>query len=234
MNELWKNMKTFFTEKQVDVVVIGTGAGGAPALARLAGANLSVVAIEAGERFDPYADFANDERSQAKLFWTHERLSFGENPLSFGSNNSGKGVGGSTVHFTAYTPRPDERSLRLRKNSGKGRDWPLEFSDLVPYFEEIETFLGVSGPETYPWDPGRRFSYPLPPLPLNAPAKIMASACAKLGMRTAPAANAALSAPYFQDGVGMRPACTNRGYCQVGCNIGAKSSMDVTYIRVKL
>jgi choline dehydrogenase-like flavoprotein len=58
----------------------------------------------------------------------------------------------------------------------------------------------------------------------------MERGCKELGIKTSPAANAALSTPYYQEGVGMRPACTNRGFCQAGCNIGAKASMDVTYI----
>ena len=58
----------------------------------------------------------------------------------------------------------------------------------------------------------------------------MRRGCDALGIRTSPAANAALSGSYYQDGVGWRPACTNRGFCQAGCSTGAKASMDVTFI----
>ena len=214
----------------VDAVVVGTGAGGAPLLARLAGAGLDVVALEAGRAWDPARDFATDEAAQAELFWTDERLSAGEDPLAFGNNNSGTGVGGSTLHYTAYTPRARPDDLRLRTEFGVGEDWPLAFEDLEPYYDELERFLGVSGPKTYPWGPARRSAYPLPPLPLNGAAQLMERACERLGIRTAPAANAALSAPYFQEGVGWRPACTNRGFCQAGCSTSAKASMDVTFI----
>ena len=60
----------------------------------------------------------------------------------------------------------------------------------------------------------------------------MQRGCEALGIRTSPAANAALSAPYFQAGVGWRAACTNRGFCQAGCSVGAKASMDVTFLPV--
>jgi hypothetical protein len=43
---------------EVDCLVIGTGAGGAPLLARLAMAGLNVVALEAGPWHDPKTDFA--------------------------------------------------------------------------------------------------------------------------------------------------------------------------------
>ena len=218
----------------MDAVVIGTGAGGGPLLARLAQAGLKVVALEAGKFWNPAQDFATDERAQNKLFWTDERLSAGGDPLAFGSNNSGIGVGGSTLHFTAYTPRPQPDDFRLRTEFGVGADWPLAYADLEPYFDELETLLGVSGPSPYPWGPPRRRGYPLAPLPLNSAAQLMQRACAKLGIRTSPAANAALSAPYDQPGVGRRPACTNRGFCQAGCSVGAKASVDVTFIPMAL
>ena len=46
-------------------------------------------------------------------------------------------------------------------------DWPLSYAELKPYYEEVERFLGVSGPDEYIWEPGRK--YPLGPVPLNAP-----------------------------------------------------------------
>ena len=215
---------------EVDAVVIGTGAGGAPLLARLAAAGLKVVALEAGPQLNPARDFATDERSQDKLFWNDERLSAGADPLAFGSNNSGTGVGGSTLHYTAYTPRAQPDDLRLHSEFGVGCDWPLSYADLEPYYDELESFLGISGPSNYPWGPPRKTSYPLAPLPLNGAAQLMQRGCEQLGIKTSPAANAALSARYFQDDIGWRNACTNRGFCQAGCTTGAKASMDVTFI----
>ena len=223
-------MTTYSTDETVDAVVVGLGAGGAPLLSRLARAGLSVVALEAGPWYNPAKDFATDEKAQEKLFWNDERLSAGGSPMGFGSNNSGTGVGGSTLHFTAYTPRPQPDDLRLRTEFGVGEDWPLSYADLAPYYDEVEWTIGVSGPSPYPWGPARARGYPLPPLPLNGAAQLMARACARVGIRTSPAANAALSEPYAVEGIGPRGACTNRGFCQAGCNNGAKGSMDVTYV----
>ena len=217
----------------VDAVVIGTGAGGAPLFSRLASAGLKVVALEAGCHWNPSENFATDEQEQNKLFWMDERLSGGGNPIGFGKNNSGIGVGGSTLHYTAYTPRAQPDDFRIHSEFGVGADWPIGYDDLAPYYDEIEAFLGVSGPSNYPWGPPRP-TYPLAPLSLNAAAQIMDRACAQLGIRTSPAPNAALSAPRFQPGYGWRPACTNRGFCQAGCSTGAKASMDVTYIPLAL
>lgn len=223
-------MRRYALHEAVDAVVVGTGAGGAPLLARLAAAGLRVVALEAGPHWAPARDFATDERAQDKLYWRDERLSAGGDPIQFGRNNSGTGVGGSTLHYTGYVPRPHPDDFRLRTDFGVGVDWPLGYEDLEPYFDEIERFLGVSGPSPYPWGPPRRMPYPLAPLPLNGAAQLMQRGCETLGIRTAPAANAALSGSYYQEGVGWRPACVNRGFCEAGCNTGAKASMDVTYV----
>jgi choline dehydrogenase-like flavoprotein len=225
--------RRYSTNEVVDVVVIGTGAGGSPVMARLAEAGLSVVALEAGKWWkNPADDFATDEVDAAKLYWLGERLSGGETPTSFGSNNSGTGVGGSTLHWGAFVPRADPRDLAIRSEFGVGRDWPIASEELKPYYEEVERFIGVSGPVAYPWDPSRR--YPLGPVPLNAPAEAMQKGCERVGVRTSCAPVAALSHNYSQPEYGERAACVNRGYCHQGCRNGAKASMDVTYIPAAL
>ena len=229
-----ESMRRYAPDEVVDAVVIGTGAGGAPLLARLAAAGLKVVALEAGRNWMPGEQFATDEIDAAKLYWMGERLSAGDTPTTFGANNSGTGVGGSTLHWGAYVPRADPRDLTIRTEFGVGTDWPLAYGDLLPHYEELERFLGVSGPTSYPWEPSR--SYPLPPVPLNAPAEAMQRGCAAIGVRTSEAPVAALSHDYAiagsatEPGYALRHACVNRGYCHQGCRNGAKASMDVTYL----
>ncbi len=223
-----KQMKAFSTDDVVDVVVIGTGAGGAPVMATLAEAGLSVVALEAGRWWDPGAEYAADETQMSELYWLSERLSAGKTPTAFGGNNSGTGVGGSMLHWGAYVPRADERDLKLKSDSGKGENFPLDYADLKPFYEEVEGFLGVAGPADYPWDPSRR--YPLPPIEQNAPGLMMQKGFAAMGVTTAPAPIAAVSRTFAQPGYGDRPACVGCGFCHQGCVYGAKASMDVTYL----
>ena len=215
------------TTDVVDVVVVGTGAGGAPLLAKLAAAGLSVVALEAGGNRDARA-FTPDEVAAADLYWLDERLSAGATRQVFGANNSGIGVGGSTLHWGAFVPRADPRDLRLRSEQGVGEDWPLTYDDLLPYYREVETFVGISGPAAYPWEPARR--YPLPPVPRNAPAQAMARGCAALGIQATDAPAAVVSRDFQQSERLRRQACVNCGACHQGCRIGAKVSMDVTYL----
>ena len=210
----------------VDAVVVGTGAGGSPLLARLARAGLRVVALEAGRNWNP-EDFVADEVA-ADIYWLGERLSAGRTAQAFGANNSGAGVGGSTLHWGAYAPRADPRDLRLHTEQGVGADWPFGWEELRPYYESVEAFIGVSGPQPYPWDPTRR--YALPPVARNAPAQMMAAGCDALGVRVSDGPVAVVSRDFEQPGHGQRHACINCGYCHQGCRIGAKTSMDVTYL----
>jgi choline dehydrogenase-like flavoprotein len=232
MNELGRlrqAMRTFQDDEAVDAVVIGTGAGGAPILAKLAAAGLNVVALEAGPWWQaPSEDFATDELAAAKLYWLDERLSSGGTPEAFGANNSGTGVGGSTLHWGAFVPRADARDLRIKTDFGVGADWPLTYSDLLPHYEAVERFLGVSGPTHYPWDPTRH--YPTGPVPINGPGQLMQRGFDALGLRTCAAPIAALSEEYARPEYGHRSACVNRGFCHQGCRNGAKASMDVTYL----
>ena len=211
----------------VDAVVIGTGAGGAPLLARLASAGLSVVALEAGRNSTP-EEFPADEIAAAGIYWLNERLSAGETPNVFGANNSGMGVGGSTLHWGAFCPRADPRDLQIRTEFGLSADWPIAYDELVPFYEQVEAFIGVSGPNSYPWDAARR--YPLPPVARNAPAELMQMACMALGIASTDAPVAVASRNFVQSGGSVRPACINCGACHQGCRIGAKTSMDVTYL----
>lgn len=228
-----ESARSFGHDEPVDAVVIGTGPGGAPLMARLAAAGLRVVALEAGKLWNPRQNFATDEAGQGGLFWTDERISGGSNPIAFGRNNSGYGAGGGSLHYTAYLPRPHSGDFRLNRDFGVGVDWPLGYDELAPYFDAVERTLGVSGPTPYPWSE-HGHGYRLPPLPLNGAGELMARGCATLGIRTAAAPNAALSRPYHVPGIGWRRACTNRGFCQAGCSTGAKGSMDVTYIPLAL
>ena len=220
-------MRRYDERETVDAVVIGTGAGGAPLLAALAARGLKVVALEAGPNWSP-GEHTPDETEGTDINWMEERLSGGATPTAFGPNNSGTGVGGSTLHWGAFTPRPDPRDLQLQTLTGMGHDWPISHAELTSYIERVERFIGVSGPAHYPWDPERR--YPLPPAKRNASADMMARGCEALGVRTADAPAALVSRDWQQEGGGLRQACVNCGSCHQGCRNASKASMDTTYL----
>lgn len=220
-------MRTYSDDEVVDAVVVGTGAGGAPLLAQLARRGLRVVALEAGANGTP-DDHTPDELSAVDINWMQERLSGGSTPTAFGPNNSGRGVGGSTLHWGAFTPRPDARDLQLRSSTGCGADWVVGHDELTSYLERVEADIGVSGPGHYPWDPQRR--YLLPPAARNASAELMLRGCSALGLRATDAPAAVLTRDRQQPDHGLRQACVGCGACHQGCRNTAKASMDTTYL----
>lgn len=220
-------MRTYASDEVVDVVVVGTGAGGAPLLARLAERGLRVVALEAGPNLDP-DDFTNDEVEAPRINWMSERLSGGDAPTAFGPNNSGWGVGGGTLHWGAFTPRPDVRDMQLFTESGAGSDWPVDHAELTRYIVEVERTIGVSGPTPYPWDPGRQ--YLQPPVGRNASADLMAIGCERLGINATDAPAAILSRDRDQPHHGRRLASQNLGSIHQGERYGTKATTAITYL----
>lgn len=220
--------RRYGTDEVVDVVVVGTGAGGAPLLASLARRGLSVVALEAGRNTEPGDHVPDEVAAPADVNWMDERISGGGAPTAFGPNNSGTGVGGSTLHWGAFTPRPTDHDLRLRSESGRGEDWPIEHAELTEWIEQVEHDVGVAGPEHYPWDWSRR--YRMRPPARNASSDMMMRGAEALGITAADAPVALTTQDRHQEHHGLRQACVSCGSCHQGCRNGSKVSMDTTYL----
>ncbi|MGH6913952.1 MAG: GMC family oxidoreductase, partial [Geminicoccales bacterium] len=153
-----------------------------------------------------------------------ERICDGENPLKLGSNNSGRSVGGSTVHFAMVSlrMRPDAFSTRTRL--GYGADWPLDWREMWRYYAEVEQALKVAGPVRYPWGP-KRPRYPYRPHELNAAALVLAQGAEAMGIKWSETPLATVSAPR-----GASPPCVYRGFCIAGCSTNAKQSALIVWI----
>jgi choline dehydrogenase-like flavoprotein len=220
----WVPMREYSPDEPVDFVIVGTGAGGGTLACRLAEHGFSVVALDAGPYWRPLEDFASDEQQQEKLYWTDERIVDGENPIQLGANNSGKSVGGSTVHFAMVSLRFRPEWFKARSALGYGADWPLDWREMWKYYTEVENALTISGPVSYPWGP-KRPRYPYRPHELNAAALALAESAEALGIAWTPTPLATLSAPR-----GLAHPCVYRGMCVIGCSTNAKQSVLVTWL----
>ncbi|GED61303.1 GMC family oxidoreductase [Brevibacillus formosus] len=208
-----------------DVCIVGAGAAGGVLAYELAKAGLRVVVLEAGPFWDPQHDFASDELSMRRLAWQETRLVAGKDPLRLGHNNSGRGIGGGTVHFTGVFLRFHESDFKTKTVDGVGEDWPITYQDLAPYYDKIEREIAVSGPNHFPWG-SFQGPYPYPVRePISANAQLFREGCEKLGIESVVAPLAILSAPF--DG---RPPCINRGFCNQGCMPNAKYSGLIHHI----
>jgi choline dehydrogenase-like flavoprotein len=218
----WAPMREYADAEAVDFAIVGTGAGGGTLACKLAEYGFSVVAFDAGPYWRPLEDFASDEQHQAKLYWTDERIVDGDNPLQLGANNSGKSVGGSTVHFAMVSLRFRPEWFKARTKLGYGADWPLDWREMWRYYAEVEQALKISGPVNYPWGP-KRPRYPYRPHELNAAALVLAEGCEALGIDWTETPLATVSAPR-----GQSPPCVYRGMCVIGCSTNAKQSILIT------
>lgn len=118
-----------------DVVVVGTGAGGAAATWELAQRGLSVVAIERGSWLRPADMTQREEQMMPRIFAESGARSTLDTNITV---LQGQGVGGSTLHNTNLCKRLP-RAIVDRWAAEHGVTLP----DLDADFDVIESLLGV-------------------------------------------------------------------------------------------
>ncbi|MBF6611494.1 MAG: GMC family oxidoreductase, partial [Chloroflexi bacterium] len=218
------DMREYPPGEEVDFCIVGTGAGGGVLAQRLARYGFSVVALDAGEWHDTENDMVSDEAGSARLYWNDLRITGGTEPLELGANNSGRGVGGSTIHYAGFCPRFHPSDFRVKAQDGVAADWPISYEDLEPYYEQMEREYPVSGPAYYPW--GKPHSYPYAPLQAGTAGGQLIEGCKRLGIPVVAGGPVAIPAGR----TGKRPHCIMRGFCLLGCKVGAKSSIMISHI----
>jgi choline dehydrogenase-like flavoprotein len=216
-------MKHYDPDEEVDVCIVGVGSAGGVLLQRLARAGARVVGIEAGPFWDTERDWVSDEAGSHKLYWNDLRITGGNDPITLGSNNSGKGVGGGSVHWASFTPRLHPSDFRVLATDGVGANWPISYEDLLPYYELLEKEIPVSGPYI-PW--GDPHSYIYGPHPVGGVGAVLVKGCARLGIPVAAGGPIAILAGSHSD----RPHCIYRGFCLQGCKVGAKQSTLISHV----
>ncbi|HEU5418427.1 MAG TPA: GMC family oxidoreductase [Streptosporangiaceae bacterium] len=221
-HRLRADMRRFADSDELDLVVVGCGAGGATLTQRLARRGWRVAALDAGPFWDPDADWVSDEAGSHHLYWTEPRVIDGTDPVPLGSNNSGRGVGGSMIHYAGYTPRLHPSDFRTLSADGVGADWPLSYADLEPYYRDIEAELPVAG-DRWPW--GHPHTYPHRPHRVGGNGEVFLRGARALGIQ-ARVGPVAIPNGRF----GNRPHCIYRGFCLQGCKVNAKASPLITHV----
>ncbi len=217
-------MRQYRPNEEVDFCIVGVGSAGGVLVQRLARAGFRVVGIEAGPFWDTERDWVSDEAGSYHLYWNELRITGGEDPITLGANNSGRGVGGGSVHWAGFTPRFHPSDFRVYSQDGVGVDWPIAYEDLKPYYELLEKEIPVAGPAYYPW--GDPHGYTYGPHPMGGVGDVLIKGCTNLGIPVSIGGPVAITSGSHAD----RPHCIYRGFCIQGCKVGAKQSTLVSHV----
>ncbi len=128
-----------------DVVVIGSGAGGATLAQRLAPTGKSILILERGEHlpreaenWSPKAVFIQ-RRYRTQEHW-YDRAGHPFLPMTH------YWVGGNTTFYGAALMRLRARDFEeVRHAGGVSPAWPIRLADLAPYYDEAERLWRVHG-----------------------------------------------------------------------------------------
>lgn len=229
-------------KQEYDICIIGSGAGAGPIAFELSKAGYSVIILEKGPWIKT-EQFTKDEivagrkevyESQTSkepqiIEWKNkngefERKSNKEEGMSFWNGNC---VGGSSNFMSGYFHRMKPNDFRLLSIYGEIKDanivdWPINYSDMEPYYDKVEKIIGISGKVVNHkhLEPRSSSDFPYPPLQTNMISEMIDNAAQELNIETIPLPRAILSRPKDK-----RNACYYSNYCgSYGCSSDAKGS----------
>ncbi|MGE5083698.1 MAG: GMC oxidoreductase [Acidobacteriota bacterium] len=224
-----------------DVLVIGSGASGGWVAKEVAERGLRVLMLEAGPPRVPTRDFTEHVwpyqlkfrgfGDQRRLLQTQpvQRLCYAcdeyshqffvndlEHPYTFPVDKPfmwirGRQVGGKTFCWARESYRFSDNEFKAASRDGYGEDWPISYKELEPYYDRVESYIGVSGSrEGLSQMPDGQF---LPPMELSCGGVLAKKVIEeKFGWRVMPDRVANLTVEYRG-----RPACHYCDQCQRGC-----------------
>ena len=208
------------TQRNWDVIVVGSGFGGSVSALRLAEKGYSVLVLEKGKRYHTN-DFPTTNWNLRKFFWMPRLFLYGIQCMTLLRNVfvlHGAGVGGgSLVYANTLLIPPDEA---FENENWPGSGWKIK---LAPYYEKAKKMLGA-----------------VPALYEAETDKLLRECATDLGRGNTyhkvdvgvyfgkPGETA--EDPFF-NGLGPeRTGCTHCGGCMVGCRVNAKNTLDKNYL----
>lgn len=176
--------------KKYDYIIVGSGVAGTTIAKKiLENAPLtSILMLEAGPEIPskqrrPWWDYITLNKTPYKFTYDQDWEAKSTGNINWISNGARvKAVGGSTMHWGAWTLRFKPEDFQLRTNTGEGADWPITYNDLEDYYNQAEEYLSVCGDDHENWSP-RSKPYPMPPFEWTAADGVMIKAFEKLGIK---------------------------------------------------
>jgi choline dehydrogenase-like flavoprotein len=219
--------------KTYDVCIVGSGAAGGTAAKVLTAGGLNVVMLEAGPPLNPEKDYKehvwpyqlphrgvgiggklkhelNHEFMAPNGAWEIEGEPYTSAPGSRFRWFRSRIVGGRTNHWGRIALRFAAVDFRSRSTDGMGDDWPISYEDVAPYYDKVESYIGVFGTkENIASAPDGIF---LPPPKPRCTETIIKKACDKLNVLCIPSRLAVIT-----QSVNGRLPCHYCGQCDRGC-----------------
>ncbi len=215
------------SDKDADVVIIGSGVGGGSVALQLAGSGARVLVLERGpvlpreaQNWDIEAVFC-DQRYKTTETWYADGRPFRPGMFYF--------VGGHTKFYGTAMFRFRERDFEaVVHDEGVSPAWPIRYSDLEPWYGQAEQLFGVRGQAgTDPTDPPRSTPYAHAPVPHEPLLAQIEQRLRAQGLKPFPMPSA------IDFGPGGR--CLRCANCDaIPCKIGAKGDAEVRLIRPAL
>lgn len=218
------------TTLDADVIIVGAGMAGAMMAYDLAKGGRRVLVLEAGPRFSREQILSRQreiwEQDNSALYPntdlaprtspSREDESYIDNhgPLKFGAHYL-RGVGGTTWHWQAVTPRFVPADFELNSRYGVGIDWPFSYTELEPFYTRAEREMGVAGHGDF--GSPRQEPYPQAAVRGSYADVVLAARLKSQGLHFEPRPTARNSSTYDN-----RPACVGHHNCSNVCPIGAQ------------
>ena len=153
----------------------------------------------------------NDEFLAPNGFWEIEGEPYTTAPgieHFAGSGRASKAAAPTTGGASRCASAPAD--FRARSTDGMGDDWPITYEELAPYYDKVESYIGVFGSkENVPNAPDGVF---LPPPKPRCTETIIKKACDQLNITCIPSRMAILTKP-----LNGRAACHYCAQCGRGC-----------------
>src|ERR1043165_10096392 len=218
--------------KKYDVCIIGSGAAGGTAAKILTASGLNFVMVEAGPPVDPVKDYKEHlwpyqlphrgagiggkaQENFSEFLAPNGSWDIEGEPYTIAAGSRfrwfrSRIVGGRTNHWGRIALRFAPVDFRSRSTDGMGDDWPVSYQEVAPYYDKVESYIGVFGTkENIPSAPDGIF---LPPPRPRCTETIIKSACDKVNVLCIPSRLAVITQP-----VNGRLPCHYCGQCGRGC-----------------
>ncbi|MDT0651276.1 GMC family oxidoreductase [Autumnicola edwardsiae] len=167
-------MSNFYENDSYDAIVVGTGISGGWAAKELCEKGFKTLVLERGPMVEHVKDYPtmNDDpwdykykgqqtredkkrqykqartgytTNEASAHWFVDDIKHPYNEVKRFDWMRGYHVGGRSIMWGRHSYRLSDLDFTANKKDGNGVDWPIRYKDIAPWYDYVESYIGVSG-----------------------------------------------------------------------------------------